>query len=76
VEQEIRELIGIASVYRKRGRLGLAADVLTTVLELQKQTYGPTSVEVTVTKCQLAELLAELKAHKESHADRSENQAA
>jgi hypothetical protein len=76
VEHEIRELIGIAAVYRKRGRLGLAADVLTTVLDLQTRTYGPQSVEVTVTKCQLAELLAELKSQKPDQPGGSAGQAA
>lgn len=66
VKQEIRDLKVIATVYKRRGKYTLAADVLNTVLQLEAQAYGPDSAEVALTKCELAEVLCELQQYKKA----------
>ena len=56
VEQEIKDLQAIAAVYKKRGKLPLATQILHAVLQMQETLYGPASPAVAKTLSELGDL--------------------
>jgi tetratricopeptide (TPR) repeat protein len=59
--REVVELKAIAAMYRKRGRLKLAADVLRTALSIQRNQYGSANPETALTLYQIGEIHTELE---------------
>src|SRR5947209_4904634 len=61
MEREIRDLQAIASVYRKRGKPQLAAEILKTAADMQKTVLGPSNMEVAKTLYELGEVYCDLE---------------
>jgi hypothetical protein len=59
--REVVELKSIASAYRKRSRLRLAADVLRTAWSIQRNLYGPDDPEIALTIYQIGEIHSDLE---------------
>lgn len=65
LDREVTELKVIASLYRKRGQLPLALEILKTARRLQTALHGPCA-DVAVTTYQLAEIYSDMDDYRHS----------